>query len=266
MKPQLDLDVERQAVLPGEELTGSLLLDGVSSYRSLSVSLQGEEVIGANSIVGAFVFPLFDHVQRLSGTGSVFPFSFTLPKNAPPSYSSSDLRCQYFLKARLQIGLGHEQIRRLHITLLPQPAPENPGDILTASVEEAGATLNLEIPACSVANGDTLAAAWTLHASAERPSRINLQLAAIEETTRKPQHRKVLWVQDQHLDISADQGAVLFPIPRDAPFSGDWNTFRVHYGFRASMSFASGKQTRASLPIHVYRHYIPAQPAELGIE
>src|SRR5258707_784783 len=98
MKPELDIEIDRQALYSGEPVSGRVTITGQPSYKALTITLQGEEVLGANNVVGSLVFPILDLATRCEDKVAGFPFEFTLPEEAPPSYSSQDVRCQYVVK------------------------------------------------------------------------------------------------------------------------------------------------------------------------
>lgn len=275
MRADVDLELERQSVLPGEEIRGRVTVTGVTSFKSLTLSLQGEEVLGAGSLVRSYVYPVLDEVRTFGapmGAGDfVQPFSFRIPDTAPPSYASPDLRCQYFLKARLQLGgrmglgrLGGDTIKRLHLTVLPSDEGAVPVVSRELVLEDGGLRLVAFLEDTAIRSGESLRGSLQLHRSSddtELPSRLTFRLAAIEESLSSSySHRQVLWVQTHDVEPSPYmdfpvQGLFEFPLPEDAPFSGDWTSFRIHYGFRVGMNLRGGRQIRESLPIEVHRRY-----------
>lgn len=278
MRADVDLYVERQSVMPGEEIRGRVTVSGISTYKSLSLSLQGEEVLGAGSLVRSFVYPVLDEVRNfgapIQASDFVQPFAFRIPETAPPSYASRDLRCQYFLKARLQMGgrmglgrLGGDTIKRLHLTVLPSDADAAAGRSRELVLDEGGVRLVAVLDDVSVRTGESLRGHLQLHRDGEDtelPTRLTFRLAAIEESLAPSYtHREVLWVQTHDVEPNPDmefpiEGLFEFPVPEDAPFSGDWTSFRIHYGFRVGMNLRGGRQIRESLPIEVHRHYTEA--------
>lgn len=272
MKTDIDIELSRQALHPGEKVSGRLTIQGASHFKKLSVSLQGEEVLGANSIVRSFILPVVEESLTLAENGTAeeptsFPFEFEMPEYAPPSYASENLRCQYSLKAHLRRGGFHRDlIRRYHLTVLPPEVREAYSAPREFIIEEGPVRLTARLDRTSLPSGESLVGSLLLdrlEEGVELPSRITFRLAAIEESTEAGyHHRQVLWLETH--DVEPDENAEYplagffeFPIREDAPFSGSWNTFRVHYGFRVGMYLANGEHVRESLPVRVYRIYHP---------
>lgn len=280
MKPELELEVERQSVHAGEEVRGRVTLRGVSSYRDLTVTLQGEEVLDAGNLVRSYVYPVMAESRRLAGDGETpaegeFAFAFPLPREIHPSYASSRIRCRYLLKARLKAGglMPREVIQRLHLTVLPPFLEEQPATPHDLVIEEGGLRLEAHLERTTLASGESLRGSLLLDRETDEvplPTRLTFRLAAIEESTEPGfRHRQALWVQSHEVEPTPRTefplwGTFEFPVDRDAPFTGEWNTFRLHYGFRVGMNLPGGRQVRRSLPIRVYRRYIPAREG-LGI-
>lgn len=259
---------DRQAVHPGEPVEGQIELTELSQIKSVTVSLQGEEVLGANNIVRSFVLPVVDErkvYQAEDISEGKFSFCFTLPEDAPPTYASRDVRCQYSLKVHIQRkGWARDLIRRYHLAVLPRRT-DAPGSAPTELILEEGAIkLSARLDQISLSTGQALGGSLLLETTQDNtplPSRLTFRFAAIEESIEKGyHHREVLWLathdvepeEELHLPIT---GFFEFPIDREAPFSGSWNTFKVHYGFRVGMFLPGGRHIRESLPIRVYKSY-----------
>lgn len=266
---KLELTVDRQTLRPGEGLAGTVELRGYPRGIKVTVSLQGEEIVGANHLFRSYVLPLVEQTHQFESSGEKVqsePFTFELPDKVPPSYASWDLRCQYFLKARARPRLL-EEISRLHLTVLPPDDPWIEVNATEMVVENNGIKLLAQVDSPHITTGDQVRGELLMsqeEAAAQLPERISFRLAAIEES-KVSDYRKVLWVQSH--DIEPTQEAVLpingffeFPVDETAPFSGEWNLFRVHYGLRVGLTPAGGgREERQSLPIQVYRSYEPVR-------
>ena len=266
---KIDLAVDRQTLRPGEGITGTVELRDYPKGVKVTVSLQGEEIVGANHLFRSYVLPLLEDSYTFQSTGEKVqsePFSFNLPDKIPPSYASWDLRCQYFLKARARPRIL-EEISRLHLTVLPPADPWLEANSKEMVVEKGGVKLIAHVEAPHVYTGELVRGELLLsqeEANAQLPERISFRLAAIEES-KVSDYRKVLWLQSH--DIEPTNAAEMpingffeFPVDETAPFTGEWNLFRVHYGFRVGMTPAGGgREERQSLPIQVYRAYEPIE-------
>ncbi|MBI3926752.1 MAG: hypothetical protein HY319_14525 [Armatimonadetes bacterium] len=276
MRPNIELDIDRQTLRPGDELSGVLSVSGVGQHRGFSLSLQGEEVLGADNIVRSYVLPVLDEkLVALEGGDPAIaephPFFFLLPADTPPSYSSQEFRCQYCLKARVRSG-WRDTIQRYHLTILPpqtaeEAQPEDGAHELVLEEEQLKLTARLE--RTSIPTGGRMAGTLVLSRTGESappPGRLTFRFAAIEEATEPGYYyRKVLWLGTHEVQPEPEAefpigGYFEFALPDDAPFSGEWNTFKVHYGFRVGMILPSGRHVRQSLPIRVYRVYSPERP------
>ena len=262
---EIELELDRQTLRPGEVLSGTVLSHGGPSEH-LTLSLQGEEILSADSIAYNYVLPIVEQKIEVRPDSQGTPFSFTLPDHAPPTYASSDLKCQYFLKLRRPGGLlGRETIQKFHLSVLGPPAPEEAAP-RCVSLKDPNVTVEVQLDRTNLYTGDSLTGELYIdrtNASAQLPKLLSFRLAAIEESVERGyNHRKVVWLATH--DVVPDpadlelplRGVFEFPIPEDAPFCGEWATFRVHYGFRISVDFADGNNVRESAPVQVYRRYL----------
>ena len=118
---ELDIELDRQVVQAGDEIKGWVTFDG-DEAESVEVAFQGEEILGANDISHSFVLPVADEKFELEmGKGqSRQEFTLQVPVDAPPSYASQNVRCQYCVKATIRRGFW----RRLGLVEgPPQPRP-----------------------------------------------------------------------------------------------------------------------------------------------
>ncbi|HXE73723.1 MAG TPA: hypothetical protein VNO81_13760 [Candidatus Nitrosotenuis sp.] len=301
MKPGLDIVVDRQILHPGEEVRGRVVLAEGLQARSLTVSLQGEEVLGAHNISGLFVLPLVEESKQL--TPEDLEFSFRIPPDAPPSYASIDLRCQYFLKVRLSTGGLREGIRKLHLTVLPRETPGEGAGPLDLALEHGGVKLEVRLDNPVLAWGESLFGSLILNRleeEAELPTLLTFRFACVEESTDPAfRHRRALWVQSHEVPVSEELdfpivGTFEFPLDIETggpwsasesplrvlsqlvtgqtgsstialPFTGTWPSFRVFFGFRMGMRLAGGGDVRQSVNLHVYRRYLPEKARPRGL-
>lgn len=272
MSDTVELELERQVLRAGEKIEGVLLVNGIARYEWIKVELHGEEVLGANSTAYSVVYPVVEQVLRVAEKGEAtspqrFPIEFELPEDCPPSYASRELRCHYFLKIQVRRGGWHRDVvKRIPLTLLPAEAlmaSTTPRELL---VQEGPLTLTVRLDFAGLMTGESLTGSLVLDQTEEGaalPSKLTFRFAAIEESTSRAfSHREVLWLVTHDVEPEDDAtlpltGVFEFPVAEDAPFSGTWNGFRLHYGFRVGMFLANGKDARESLPIRVYRRYTP---------
>lgn len=270
---KLELSVDKQTLSPGEDLFGTVELSDYPKGVKVTVSLQGEEIVGANHLFRSYVLPILEETHTFQSSGEKVQlehFKFQLPGKLAPSYASWDLRCQYFLKARARPRVL-EEINRLHLTVLPPDDPWIEQNAVELTVDNQGIKLVALVETPHITTGDVVHGELLLSQEkpeAALPERISFRLAAIEES-KVSDYRKVLWVQAHDIEPTSAaelpiNGFFEFPVDPTAPFSGEWNLFRVHYGFRVGLIPAGGgREERRSLPIQVFRHYDPTPQTEL---
>jgi hypothetical protein len=266
---KLELTVDKQTLRPGEGLSGTVELRDYPKGVKVTVSLQGEEIVGANHLFRSYVLPILEETHTFQSTGEKVqsePFTFQMPDQTRPSYASWDLRCQYFLKARARPRLL-EEISRLHLTVLPPDDPWIEQNSVELTVDNKGIKLVALVETPHITTGDVVHGELLLSQEspeAALPERISFRLAAIEES-KVSDYRKVLWVQAHDIEPTSAaelpiNGFFEFPVDQTAPFTGEWNLFRVHYGLRVGLTPAGGgREERQSLPIQVFRHYDPVR-------
>lgn len=269
---ELELELIQALMWPGETLTGVVHIDGPGEPL-VHLTLQGEEVLSAMAF--HYVLPIFEVSATLDCSRGPADFHFVLPAELPPSYFSTDLRCQYILKARRKgaghgiLGLRRDAIRKIVIPVLPLGGEEDQTQhwfVLRAG----GAELEVRLDSVAVEAGNSLTGELLIKRVSDgpMPSALTFRFAAIEESTHPGYaHRKVTSLQTHDIQPEPDveyplTGFFEFPVDKDAPQSGDWNTFRVHYGFRVGMSLPDGTHVRESLPIAVHRYPHPIRDAQ----
>lgn len=266
---EIDISLIQGALRPGDVLSGVISIDGPGEPL-VHVTLQGEEVLSANSMAFHYVLPFFEAATTVDCSKGPGEFRLTLPESLPPTYFSQDLRCLYVLKARRKgaasfLGFARDAIHRLDIPVLPAPChPELQQHWFV--LKGGGVELEVRLDNIQVEPGQNLTGELLIRRPQQGPlpKELSFRFAAIEESIKNGySHRKVMSLQTRDIVPEEDldypvQGYFEFPVPLSAPESGTWNTFKVHYGFRVGMTLADGSQVRESLPILVSRY-----PAEL---
>lgn len=263
---EIEIDLIQATLRPGDTLEGVVRVQGPGDPL-VHLTLQGEEVLGAGNLGFQYLVPFFEVAATIDCSQGPSEFHFLLPEGVPPTYFSADLRCLYNLKARrkdaakgLIPGLRRDAIHRLHIPVLAAHSEVNAQQhwfVLPAG----GVELEVRLDSCQVEPGQSLTGELQIRKVSDGPlpRLLTFRFAAIEESSQKSyHHRKVTSLQTHDITPEPDleypmQGFFEFPIDIDAPSSGQWNTFRVHYGFRVGLTLANGEQFRESLPIEVCR-------------
>ena len=283
---EVEIDLIQATMRPGETLSGVVHVHG-SGEPLVHLTLQGEEVLGAGNLAFQYVVPFLELATTVDCSQGPAPFQFVLPDDLPPTYFSHDLRCLYVLKARRK-GTGssiplfrRDAIKRISIPVLAlegKAAGEQHWFVLPAG----GVELEVRLDSCQVEPGRSLTGELKIRKVSDGPlpTSLTFRFAAIEESTEKKySHRKVTSLQTQDIPLGSAagnsnalsresipegeleypmQGFFEFPIELNSPASGQWNTFKVHYGFRVGITLSNGEQVRQSLPIEVCRY-----PAEV---
>ncbi len=260
-----DIDLDRQVLQPGDELLGWLTMDD-PQVESVEIVFQGEETLGANDVLRRYILPVVDEKQSIPSRGGLHhhEFRFVVPVEAPPSYASQDMRCEYFVKAIAKRGFWKRpMIARMHITIMPASQLEDwralPAEL---EVEHPDLRLIARLDHTIVLTGESVTG--TIHLDrknddARLPTKLSFRLAAIEESTDKYfPHREVLSLDTHDVDVDQEMtlpfvGDFEFPIGSRAEPSGTWNTFKVHYGFRVVLIDHTGKDYRSSTFVRVLR-------------
>lgn len=262
-----EIELDRQVVQAGDELLGWLTLQD-DDAESVELAFQGEETLGANSMV-TYAVPVADESFTLNARGGLDrePFRFKVPEGAPPSYASRDLRCSYVVKATIKRGMWRRNVyRKLGVTVLPA-LPEGlvamPEEL---EVEHEDLRLIARLDQNVVLTGDSLTGSLFFEKkseSAKLPTKLSFRFASIEESTERAfPHREVLQLDTHDIDVDPElqlpfTGFFEFPIPHAAEPSGTWNLFKVHYGFRVTFYDQEGKDHRESTQVRVVRDLEP---------
>jgi hypothetical protein len=266
--PNMELEVERQVVLPGEELVGLVRLD---SHRSEQVrlSLHGEEAyrifLGRDTVSN-----VFEQTTLVDCTGGEGHFRIPLPPNLNPSYSSEALRCVYSLKvvpkkAGMFANIVPEHIPHMSLTVAPATVEYETAHH-TLLLESDTMKLEVMLDQVSLEAGESLTGTFLLTRGDDGalPKNLVFSLALIEECEAKS-HRKVLWRLESSVQPGMDMsyplsGSFEFPIASDSPNTGTWATFRVHAGFRFRVEWGDREQ-RESVPIQIFHRIVPIEPS-----
>lgn len=267
---EIEIIVERQLLLPGETVSGRVLISGPGP-QEVTVTLHGEEIyrpyLGLDTIQPVLEESIVVRCEHGEGE-----FSLRIPDDAKASYSSDHLRCAYYLKAtRFKaekiLGFSRNSIARMHLTVAPAPHDdEMSAHELKISNEDIA--FEVQVDQVSLEAGETLTGSFLLTRLKEDsalPESIVFSLAAIEEMTSGA-HRNVLWRLENSVRPTADLdyplvGSFEFPVEADSPTSGNWDLFKVHCGFRVRLDWGAKKDQRESLPIQLRHAIVPWGPA-----
>ena len=263
-----DIELDRQVVQAGDELIGWITLAGESADE-VTIAFRGEETLGANSYRLRHVQPVADEVLTLDAKDGLDrqEFRIKVPDEAPPTYASRNLRCEYHLEASIDRGSWmRNRVKRLYVTVLPalvedlNPTPEE------LEVNHPEISLLARLDQNVILTGDSLSGTLQFEKKkddAHLPVRMSFRLAAIEESLDPSfAHREVLTLDAKDIEIDQElelpfQGYFEFPIESTAQPSGTWNLFKVHYGFRIAFYDEYDNDCRASTMIRVLRDMQP---------
>lgn len=263
-----EIELDRQVVQPGDEILGWITVQG-EDVETVEVAFQGEEILGANDITHTLVLPVADEKLQLQAKSDLprQEFRLKVPDDAPPSYASRDIRCEYTVKASIKRGFWHRTMyRKLAVTVMPNlpeglaPLPEE------LEVEHDDLRLIARLDQTAVLAGEPLTGSLffdTKSDSAKLPTKLSFRFASIEEsTTRSHPHRHVLHLDTHDIEVDPElklpfMGYFEFPIHHSAEPSGTWNLFKVHYGFRVTFYDQNGNDHRCSTTIQVVRDLEP---------
>lgn len=264
-----EIELDRQVVQAGDEILGWITLQG-EEVESVEISFQGEETLGANDISHSLVLPVADEkIEILAHNNDILRQEFRLkvPDDAPPTYASRNIRCQYVIKATIRRGFWRRnQMRKLQVTVMPA-FPE--GLAVTPEeleVEHDDLRLIARLDQNVVLTGESLSGTLLFEKKRDEvrlPKKLSFRFASIEESTEWGySHRQVLNLETHDIEVDQDlelpfTGFFDFPIPESAAPSGTWNLFKVHYGFRVTFYDHEGNDHRCSTLIRVVRDMKP---------
>jgi hypothetical protein len=272
-----EIELDRQVLQPGDELLGWITSND-PDVESVEIVFFGEEILGANDIARRYILPVVEEKVTLTPDGGLDrrEFRFTVPPEAPPTYASRDVRCEYAVKAIARRGFWKRSaIQRLHVTILPATQGELQALPSELEVDHPDLRLIARLDQTIVVTGDSLTGSLVLEKKTEQakmPHKLSFRLAAIVESTDKfYSHREVLSLDVKDVEIDPELvlplvGHFDFPIAETAEPSGTWNTFRVHYGFRVVLFDHQGKDFRRSAFIRVLRDIKERRDVPRGLE
>ena len=262
-----EIELDRQVVQAGDELLGWITLTD-EDVESVELAFQGEETLGANDY-STYVLPVADEKMTLNAKGGLQrkEFRFTVPDDAPPTYASRNLRCEYLVKATIRRGFWRRNVyRKLYVTVLPSLAEGLTAMPEELEVEHDDLRLIARLDQNVVLTGESLTGSLFFEKKrdeAKLPTRLSFRLAAIEESTEASfEHRQVLTLETHDIEVDPElklpfTGFFEFPIHHSAEPSGTWNLFKVHYGFRVTFYDQEGQDHRESTMIRVVRDMLP---------
>lgn len=291
VKTALEIEVEKQVYYPGEEIKGSLLIHGDPKKpcraRQVLLTLHGEEILGAESLTYSWVTPFLKLQTFLhpadktfcpdlrAGTRGgefnpmeiygEFPFSFFLPEQSPPSFPSPNVQCRYLLLARLDIPWSRDLISKLHLTILPRYPEAAPSDSAEAEFSDGEVRLGLVLDKKCITREESLRGSFEIIFSpAEPPEKIFFEVKAAVRGLEDKDFSEVIWSEEKEVspgkqDSSSAAGTFEFFIPRVAPFSGRWNSFRVEWQFVVRLLMPGDRVLALPLSFEVRR-----KPEELS--
>jgi len=274
MNTSMDIELSRQVFRPGDTVEGILrvTVEKPASIKEITLSLQGEEIVGAGSIARTKILPLIHDVQSIplarmekgdlnEGEKSfLYPLSFSIPSNAPPSYASDAFKCAYYIKGRIDVPWAFDVIEKLHLTVVPYEPGGVMKDAEEFAFEEEGLRGRIELEKDNLLAGDTLAGALHLdYTLDEIPMAVELQVHA-HERSLLPGYPlgRIVWKSTREMEIKdVETGYTMirfeFPIPPDAPFSHRWNIFEVAWELIVSIASPGRKERKETKPLVVRR-------------
>jgi hypothetical protein len=285
MKTAMELEVEKQVYYPGEEIRGRLLIHGdrdrPCKARQVLLTFHGEEILGAESLTHSWVTPFLKmqkflhpsdrnfYPDRRAGTRGgefdpmeiygEFPFSFSLPEQSPPSFSSPNVQCRYLLLARIDIPWSRDLISRLHLTVLPFSPGSAPVEPAYKEFSEGDVRLNLALENRYVAREESLKGGFELsHSPSEPPEKMIFEVKAAVVGFEEREFPEVVWSEEKELSpdkksVSPAIGSFEFFIPRVAPISGRWNSFQIEWRFVVRLVMPGDRVLEFALPFEVRR-------------
>ena len=225
-----EIELDRQVVQAGDELLGWITLTG-EDVESVELAFQGEETLGANDY-STYVVPVADEKLSLNARGGLErkEFRFTVPDDAPPTYASRNLRCEYVVKATIRRGFWRRDVyRRLYVTVLPSLAEGLTAMPEELEVEHDDLRLIARLDQNVVLTGETLTGSLLFEKKrddAKLPTKLSFRLASIEESTEASfEHRQVLKLETHDIEVDPElelpfTGFFEFPIHHSAEPSG----------------------------------------------
>ncbi|MDQ7821884.1 MAG: hypothetical protein RDV48_03720 [Candidatus Eremiobacteraeota bacterium] len=275
MKSTLEIELDRQIFRPGEHITGKIHfnLQEKLTIDKIILSLQGEEILGANSITRSVVMPLVNeqhvvlsrdegqHESIPEGTPpSSFPIEFRIPDTLPPSYASEVVKCLYFIKGQVSIPWARDIIEKMHITVIPYAPREKPPEPVALVLEEESIKMRIELEKDSLMAGETLTGSLSMeYIPQEVPEEISFEIRAREKSLDESYTLdRTIWSLTRESSIKDEQTGYLvanfeFPTPPDAPFSHRWNTFEITWEFRVTVRTFNRKELSLEKSLTVNR-------------
>ena len=263
-----EIELDRQVVQAGDEILGWITVQG-EDVEAVEVAFQGEEILGANDISHSLVMPVADEKIALDAKSELTRHEFRLkvPDDAPPSYASRDIRCQYMVKASVGRGFWRRNMyRKLAVTVMPALAAGLTAMPEELEVDHDNLRLLARLDQNVVLTGESVTGSLLFEKKtddAPLPKKLSFRFASIEESlTDGHAHRRVLNLESHDIDVDPElqlpfTGFFEFPIRHEAEPSGTWNMFKVHYGFRVAFYDQDGNDHRQSTMVRIVRDMQP---------
>lgn len=273
MKPLMDIELSRQLYLPGEEISGRVVLKFPEAQKltNLILTLHGEEATGAYNIILSVLTPVLkeelilytqEDKQRPYVREGSYPFKFALPEDIPPSFSSGNFSCIYYLSCKINWGLGKDMIIKTHINIVPKPILlPKPQEVEFGRIED-GLKFMFYLEKDFAFVGQTLKGNYNLEYKEEDlPRRLAIKLLAEASSYGGgPRFKEIIWQVEKKFTLKPQKephirGNFGIYLPNIVPFSGIWNTFMVDWKIHASLEFNSGKKMSCEAGFDVYKFY-----------
>lgn len=271
-----EIELDRQVVQAGDEIVGWITVRG-EDVELIEVAFQGEEILGANDITHSYVLPVADEKMEFKERElERREFRLKVPDDAPPSYSTRALRCQYAVKATIKRGFWRRNLlRKLHVTVMPAFAEGLTVMPEELEVDHVDIRLIARLDQNVVLTGESVSGTLLFEKKVEDaklPTKLSFAFAAIEESIEEGyKHREVLSLESKEIEVDPElelpfTGFFDFPVSEHAEPSGTWNMFKVHYGFRVAFYDQEGKDHRQSTMVRVVRDVQPRVEARKSTE
>lgn len=273
MKPLLDIELDRQLYLPGEEINGRVILKfpGPKRIENLFLTLHGEEITGANNIIMSIVNPilkeeLFLYSEKkeerpLVNTGT-YPFRFNLPEDIPPSFASGNFSCLYYLSCKINWAPVKNMIIKRALTVVPAPISlPKPLEIEFGTLEE-DIKLDIYLEKEFAFTGQLLRGNYNLEFNPKNPpKKLTIKLTAEAFSYGENiSFKETIWETQKILPLVIKKEPHIrenfgINLPAYVPFTGIWNTFRVDWKIHAAAEFKNGKKIKSESHFDVYKFY-----------
>ncbi|MBI2251540.1 MAG: hypothetical protein HYU63_02075 [Armatimonadetes bacterium] len=266
----LEIDLPRQIYLPGEELTGKVILKSDIPAKNLFLTLHGEEVIGAKNIAFSLIIPLLKIEQSLYASKEEteiipqgeYPFSFLIPPSILPSFASSDFKCQYYLTCRLEVSTKPHILGKVNITIIPYnlELPDQQKEI-EFGIKEEDFEFRAYLEKSYFFVNETMKGNFVFNSSSLKLKKIVFNLRALATSIYKYfPYQELVWSEKKEVILKERKqeeikGIFGFNLPKIAPFTHFWNTFQLNWVLEVSLELTNGKEYFTQVQVDVYKIY-----------